>query len=796
MAGLRAILPDYSIALNSSNQNVITILGGASAGDQVAVRTLGLNHRRVRERQFLWGNTSNIIKTQLPPPINLNNTNITQIILPVQPVGPGNSTYSGGVFTSSIIIGQLYYSPDGYTSNNIEGRTLAVTISNNNINFSIPVTVTIIGFKTSGALTEILSFSSSGTQNTINKFTKVTSVTVVAQPFISTKNSVAIEIKEAYPITVSNGNNLFPVIRYSYKTQTGTTLVGTAGSVTVSDSNGYFLQSFIGQTLVISSPNSVIGNYIISQVPNINTLILTTPTLTSFTSGNYNIYNTSLGRSGFENGFSTLEQAGSGGVPFILNQGFFDFDFASYLQISMDPIDTGLAMVGSDFQKNNQVNAIIDEFVILSSKLTDVRIGEILPIGQRSVTTDFTSVKALKPDQNTLMLLHFDNFPLQNAADFRISSEKYYLQSSDSVNSNFGQSLAVTNQPLVINNLGLLSTNSEGSIEFWISPKYDTYNDPLIRYYFDASGAVETETISITSGTVKLNSRVSSVNSVRLQTDTQNNLTNYFSGGSIASDFQTLNLGQALPYQQTPVKIDYVPSGLSGNRISIYKDTSGFINFTVISNNNTFKISKPIFWSRDSWHRVVATYKFNRKDQLDEINLFIDGEEGNQILFGQGVLFNQGISFGQGFTAASPTNLIADINFNDPINQFTIGGDYLGANSAYARIDNLRLSNIARQPTVIAGQPIDINYSSNTSTVLPVISDAFTTYLLDFDNLIFKNTNFAILRNETFGIFNFTINIIDSFGIVIGNPHLTQVLQDLINSLKPAQSKATLNYLA
>jgi hypothetical protein len=139
--------------------------------------------------------------------------------------------------------------------------------------------------------------------------------------------------------------------------------------------------------------------------------------------------------------------------------------------------------------------------------------------------------------------------------------------------------------------------------------------------------------------------------------------------------------------------------------------------------------------------------------------------------------------------------LVDDINFRDPINQFFIGSDYLSTHTAYARIDNLRLSNISRKPLLVAGQPKDINFSNNTDVSLPVIPDAATTYLLDFNNLISKTTDLALLRDEQFGIFNFTLNIIDSFGIVMNNAKIQQVLEDLISALKPAQSKVTINYI-
>ena len=164
------------------------------------------------------------------------------------------------------------------------------------------------------------------------------------------------------------------------------------------------------------------------------------------------------------------------------------------------------------------------------------------------------------------------------------------------------------------------------------------------------------------------------------------------------------------------------------------------------------------------------------------------------MFFGRGLLFGQGVLFGQGFAGADTSALISDINFVDPINDFFIGSDFLGANAANARIDNLRLSNKSRSPFIVAEQDIDINFSSNLDIVFPVIEDAFTTFLFDFDAIKFKTNDLAILRDEEFGIFNFTLNVIDSFDIVLSNAKIQQVLESLVFALKPAQSRVTIQY--
>ncbi len=786
--GLRSEIPGYEISKNALNQNVLTLLGYAEAGDQIVIRTLGLNHRRCREKQFIWGNTQNILKTQLPSPINLDEVKITAILLPATVIGPNNSTIVDGAFVATGLITSL-------PSNTMEGRTLNIRINGNNVNFSMPVSVTITGTTASGDLSEVLNFSAPTSINTSNKFKTISSVDVTVYPILDTKNSISLEIKEAYSLTYSEGNNIFPVIRFSYKTQTGFHLQGNIGSDIIVDPLGYFPASIIGQKLVITSPFSVIGTYTIIGRMNDTTIQVSPALETTFTDGTYDIFNTTIGRSGFQNGFFTLEQAGFVNTPFTLNQSWYEFDYSTYLTIPWDPLTNISAYIGSDFTGNKQAKAVIDELRILSKQLTDVRVGETLPSGQESITTDFISLKPLRPNSDTLMLLHFDILPVINSANFWVSATHDFLQAGDSVNANFGKSLIVMNEPLVVDNKGYLSTTSEGTIEFWVSPRYDTYNDPNFRFYFDASSAIIEETVSLSSGNVKLSSRAAQILSVRLQTD-QNNLgTDYFAGGVLENDFQTLKLGTALPYQQTPVKVQYLPSGLSGNRLSIYKDREGYVIFNIKLQDTDYQVRQSIFWSRDSWHRIRATFKVNRTDHLDELRLFVDGEERGTILFGQGLLFGPDIIFSQGFAGSNNSALIQDINFKDPINQFYIGSDYLKANLAQARIDNLKISNRVLQPLTVAGQPIDVNFSSNLDVVFPVIQDAFTTYLLNFDTLIKTTDDLTVVRDEKFGIFNFTLNIIDSFGIVSNNAKVQQILETLILALKPAQSRVTLNYV-
>ena len=784
--GLRADIPSYSIGKNLYNQDVLTLLGNAIAGDQIVIRTLGLNHRRARSRQFVWGDTTSILRSQLPPPINLDEAKITAILLPSVVIGPGNAVIFGNTYTAAGLA-------PTQTSNSTEGRRLSVYMTGGNINFSTPATVTVFGTTFSGAVFEIFTFTASGAIIGVEKFKTITSATAVMEVFNPVKNSASIEIKEAYSITEPDGNNNFPIVRFSFKTAHGITLQGD-GSAVITDSQRLFLDSDIGNKLAISSPALVVGTYNIVSRPDEHTLTISPAPGSAFTDGIYDIFDISLGRSGFQNGFFTFELAGSVDTDYPLKQGVYELDYSAHLEIPFAPTNDLTAYVGSNFNGGEQAKAIIDEVRILSNMLTDVRVGEILPEGQDSITSDFTSLRPFDKNSKTLMLLHLDEFPFNNDSDYYISSTKEFIQSSDSVNETFNQSVVIMDKPLIYDNNGYLPTTSEGTIEFWVSPKFDTFNDPNVRVYFDAASSSVEKVTSITSGSVKTAGRISTVLAVRLQTDVDNSGVNYFTGGRIEDDFQTIKLGIALPYQQTPVKIIYITSGLVGNRITIFKDKNGFINFDVRIGDIDYKISQSIFWQRDTWHRIRVTYKFNRSDNKDELRMFVDGEENATVMFGAGLIFGSGAVFGMG-RSGGISRIVADMNFTDPINQFFIGSDYLGAQPAQARFDNLKISDIALSPVIIAGQPKDVNYTSNISQARPAITDAFTTFLLDFDQLVTKNTDFAILRDDKFGIFNFTLNILDSFGIVLSNAKIEQVLRELISALKPAQSKVTINLI-
>jgi hypothetical protein len=862
--GLRALRPSYSLSKDGYYNNVLSLENDVQANDLILIKTLGLNHKRIKQKYYEWGDGyNNVIKTTLPPPISLNEVSIIHGILLNKLVNSSNSTLLGNDFTSSSFSGEQPSLSDS-------GRTLAVDISSGNLDFSTSVTVTISGDVNGSPTSEVLTFTQIEKKNTLNKFETITGIVVAGKVINTNRSYLVLNVKEAYSITYSEGSSLYPAIRYSYQSRAGIALTGLGGA-TVTDLDVLFSSTDIGNYLVIASPGPAAGTYLISGVSDDRNSINIDGYIPPFSNGIFQILNTTSSRSGFQNGFFLLEEANDPGVPYLLKSGTYEFDFYTWTSIKFNPVNS-LAYVGSDIFNKNHLNGVIDELKISSNQLTDLRIGETAQVKQNYITKDFNSLKELSFDSNTLVLSHFDSFPFVNEADFYVMSEgKNFVQSDVSVNDNFSQSLAIIDKPFIIDNDGVLDTRKEGTIEFWVNSLYDTTNDPTHRFYFDAAGinletvtslddstlqisgraaqvvsvklkngdqridyfaggAIETSTegaiaettMSITDSTVSTSKKILQVVTVKIVGDPTG--TDYFAGGGVSQDGRTIYLARTLPQsslnlivvyksaesgsktfnsqvirlkkrlpnQNSQVVVTYIPSGLHGDRMSIYKDESGYVNFNVRANDFDYQVRAPIFWSANSWHRIKATYSINGGRSNDQLHLFIDGYEYKNILFGTGLLFGDPYVVGSSYSGTSA--MMVDIKFKDVPTELFIGTEFNGKNAANALIDNLRISNIARPLFAPFGESIDVNYSSNLDIVFPVTEDLYTTYLLDFNTILAKNDDFVMLKNKNSGIFDFEVNVFDSFDLIKDNNRVKEILEVLLKALKPANSRIFIKY--
>lgn len=874
--GVRALNPSYSISQDSNFNNILTITNDVLANDLILIRTLGLNSRTVRKQYYVWSSQlENVLQTQLPPPINLDEAAITRIITPSVAIGPANSTLMSGVFVSN-------YLPTAAPSNAQVGRTIQVTISGTNVDFTTPVQVTINGVSGINTINETITFTDYGTLDSTNTFVSLNYAWVNVKPINASKNALAVELREKYPITHAESSGFAPVIKYSYHIGGGYTLEGNGTNNVVTDMNNVFSGLDIGNTLMIHSPPNVAGWYTITGLSADRHSVTISPTvaafpvpLPAFANAHYQVLNTTAYRSGLQNGFFTLEAESLPSQQYFLDQGFYELEYSTYARIKFDPLNTKMYF-GSDFQGNNQANSIIDHAVIYSIMLTDTRIGEVVGLNKRSITKDYNTLKPTRINTNTLVMIDFDSFPFVNDARFYASTnnDHNHFQSDFTVNDNFSQSMVILDEPIILSNDGILDTQKQGTIEFWMSPLFDTANDPNFRYYFDAYGAV-TETVTSTSNvTVKISAPASQILNVtleagdpkidyfaggKLEIDSQEaiqedamvmgnsmitvsqpilqvvtvkiigDLTgkDYFGTGTVSADRKTIFLGiptpqpnvsvmvtyqttnnknitlntqvirlnKKLPAQNSKVVVTYLPTGLQGDRLSIYKDQYGYMNFEIVASGEHHVVRGPVRWTKGTWHRVKASYKINNGLGNDEMRLFLDGYHYTDVLYGQGIQFGKfpvvygAVSVGDGY------GLIGSISFKDPINSLYIGTDYRKTNPIFTLLDNFRVSNQSRAIYAPYGEPLDANFSNNLSTVFPVTKDLYTTLLLDFDRLNALTSNFAMLINRATGAFDFTVNIFDSFGIVSSSLKVKEVLENLINILKPANSRVFIKYI-
>ena len=419
--------------------------------------------------------------------------------------------------------------------------------------------------------------------------------------------------------------------------------------------------------------------------------------------------------------------------------------------------------------------------------------------------------------------------PIWNESNYYKNYSEYMISSS-SINDLFNNSgyFNDKNHLNVLNDAGQFRPK-EGTIEFWVSPLLDTTIDNKRRYYIDISSASESRIISKSSRIIELPNKAKTILSIKLlnssrrleryytssessdilfdeiyRSDISGLLTggtgsdkDFSTGASLSPDGAKIVLGSPLPGENIDVIVTYIPVDASGDRISVFKDENSYLTFVITANGVDHIVNKKINWTKNSWHRVMCTYKTN-SGGYDSIKIFVDGEEGGIIRYGQGILYGTGFSYGQyAQRNGQKKNIEYKINLSNDLKVITIGADIFGYNNLNGRMDNLRFSRIVREAIRdSAGNYIDPNYSSNLNTVNPVINDDATTYINDFDTEAIIIDKFATVIDPHSGIFEFDLLIYDDFDRVIGinNGDIEELILDLVDRLKPAHSNATVKF--
>lgn len=804
------LTPQYNFETDGYLEYV-NVYDGVGVGNQVLLRSYGLMQTRCRQYVYIWPDLqTNILNTIMPQPTAVSKINITSIIVRRLIIDPGVFTLVATSVGGHIIPIFSFDVPDFcQPSNSITGRLLSVTASGENINWSGLNQVIITGDTTDGYDTETLIFNSPGTVSTTRYFTEIDNIFVAFSPIDSSKPAGVIEIRETHPLNWQENGGDYAEVHLSIQRQAGINGTVSAGGNSLTDAYARFGAENIGDIINIISPAAIAGTYTVTDVPldpsgtvkDSNTAILNSTWPIDSNVVVWRLLTTSYGDSGFANGLITLETARSGGQPFLLRSCWYEVDFPTYLNVYWPEIPN-ILYIGSDMDGTNQAAAVIDEMRILDELSVDTGKGEAAPSSGRSITTDALVVDEFSNTTQTLGLFHF-NDDVINSASFYASFSPEYTQSENSVNAAFGQS-AIFNRKtsLAIDNKSIFS-NDEGTIEFWVSPILDTYNDPTRRYYVDLSPEQTIEVAAQSRLTVVLPVRARTITSVIVQGSD----TNYFEGGALSNNGLTVTLGQPLPKGAGTVIVQYIPITSQGDRFSIYKNEDGFLTLYVSASSVEYQIRVPIYWKKNSWHRIFVGWDLNNPDNQDRLIMMVDGVEAGTIRYGTGLLYGSGHIYGSptvwGSASAGTTaarNILADINLTDLFNTIHIGADFTGQFPSMARIDNLRISSELRSITYLGGsgpgQSIgrDIFYTSNLNTAQPVISDALTRLLLDFNTDQTEVEYLATVRSMATGIFDFFVEVIDTFELA-DTDLIQQLITDLIERLKPAHTRAFVSFV-
>jgi hypothetical protein len=802
------LTPDYAFG-EDGYQDYVDIYNGIDIGDGVVLRSYGLSTARCRQLVYIWPDLkTNILSTIMPQPTDISKINITTLIVRKIELDPGVfaivATAVGGHIIPVLVAGAFDFCQP---SNSVTGRRLKAIISGPNFDFTGVNKVIIAGTTTDGYNSETLSFSALGSQTTTRYFTSITDILASFTPIDITESVGTIEVREANPLNWQENSGEYAEVLLSVQEQAGTNGRTFAGSGKFMDAYSRWGSEDIGKTINITWPSSIANSYTITDVEldpsgtvkDSNTIFLNT-TWTDAYDAYWKQLTTSHGDSGFANGLITLEIARSGGQPFLLRSCWYEVDFPTFLTVPWGQVPESL-YTGSDLNSANQANAVIDEMRILDEISDDTGRGELTPSSGRSITTDAQVVQEYEDSTQTLGLFHF-NDSVENSASFYSSFSDAFRQSENSVNSLFGQSGVFNQQKSLQYDNASIFNNNSGTIEFWVSPILDTYNDPTRRFYVDLSPEQQLETTAVSAVTVILPVRARTVRSVTITGSD----TNFFTGGSLASDGTTITLGQALPRGTRNVTVIYVPITAQGDRFSIYKSETGFLTLSVSASDVDYQIRAPIYWKKNTWHRVWVGWDLNNTDNQDRLILMVDGTEAGVIRYGTGLLYGQGHLYGSPTVWGSATagtisarNILADINLLDVFNTVHIGADFTGQFTAMARFDNMRFSSELRSMTYLGGsgpgQLIgkDLLYTGNVNTAQPVVSDALTRLLLDFDTTPTEVEHLATVRDLARGIFDFYVEVIDTFELI--DTSLAQgLLTDLINRLRPGHTRAFVSF--
>lgn len=842
--GLKSEVSDYSISdLNDPNKSILTIRNGVTKDSIVVIRTFGLNQRNIVGDYYVWSDGyENTLRTNLATPISIDEVSIIKQQLQKTLLDTSNGNYVGLNYSADILL-------DPLSGTN---KKITIKLNGTNIDFTTPVQVTLVG-----DVSETLAFNAAGVLTSTLTFNDLTNVQVSGEAKSSTRPFGTLEIEEELPMTYDDGYS-HPKIYYSYilsygkgsangmsftsddlfsKYYEGCTLhifepINLSTKIISVSSDGYelLLEDDIGDVLnckynILQTKSERNGlqeglftfEYSDSIIPYMLRRGNYKFRYTSYLSIpiNYEPTDILLGNS------IELDSSWNGGIEQI-----------KITKNRLTDLKKGQLNVGSnlttDFESISKWK-VDDNTLLLSS--FDAK--------------DFTVERNIYPNKIQYLVSNYrpnDNFGKSILLDKGLSFENNgYLNGKSEGVIEFWYSpfIDTGNNPNkeVLFDASSLKLEEVYSDDFdkvsvsspiesvlfvkEINSKNDYFCGGKIDYY--KQNSTLEETTSLNSMYVTTSKEIYEVISVTVSNDPKNK--NYFTNGSVSKDRKKIFLGTSLPTSTTQVKIlyvaignnnvktkqfiklnkklpygntkvvvGYIPKGYQGDRISIYKDNLGFINFLIRANQQDYLVSGITRWEKSTWHKIKSIYKFDNINKKLEMRLFLDGYQYNSVHQNETIYLDD-------FVIPTNSNFIGDgysyLNkfgkFNDDINTIHLGKDSLNNYFAKGLINNLRISNKVNNLVRVGNEYVDISYSNNNSAI-PLQKDLYTTFLLNLDVVPTKSTDYAKLKNKISGQNDFTINVYDDLDLIKDNQNIDVLMKKLLNVLKPASSRMFLNF--
>jgi hypothetical protein len=182
--------------------------------------------------------------------------------------------------------------------------------------------------------------------------------------------------------------------------------------------------------------------------------------------------------------------------------------------------------------------------------------------------------------------------------------------------------------------------------------------------------------------------------------------------------------------------------------------------------------------------------------------LFLDGYQYTNVFSGAGGFLSGSlpsvsgaveVGAYDGYVQDGYDGVFGNIVFSDPINNLWIGSAYDETGGIFTLLNNFRISNVFRPIVSFYGEAIDVNYSTNLSTIFPVQTDLYTTFLLNSNTMIELVNNFAMLNDNDDN--SFTLTVFDPFQYISGSAQVKQIFESLVMILKPAGSQCFIHYV-